>query len=459
MIRTVAAAIFLSVFYGIGEAQVPPTTGSPVLESTGDVHINLSTGLLDGKVCLRHRAADALSAFSLSAGLNVARVTDGTGQAINFSGWSDPGVDGEARLYQLKGKPETLCVSYVGAYPVYKVHDAPDDFKGVIAFNGDSVRATEQAAWLPTPYNTDRRMREGDTSYDLNVSCDGCRFLYLNGSPAVEQPNAHFVSKIARPPLLFGGTGPITRTQDVTILNENVSTPEAAALSSTFGQIERYYSSYLGKDFTDKPILLRMVTLNQNERDRRGSSWGFATWPTIALSGSVGKLGQSLMSPSADKWSPVPYLAHESAHFYFGTVARPSGPYFWFLLESTAEYLSMKAETSLLGQSSGDQQVALWSKALQSEQASVIPLDEVTNADQIGSTYRYDLGPLLLFRLQQRVGEEKMQAFMRLLLEAPSIVTWQDFKALALKSGISETQWSDWQRTCIVKDSHACLEA
>ncbi len=449
--------MFLSLSCGFDKAQSPSITEPPALESTGDVHINLTSGHFDGQVCLRHRPADALSAFSLNAGLNVTRVSDGSGQAISFNGWSDPVVDGEARLYQIEGKAEVLCVSYVGAYPVYKVHDAPDDFKGVIAFNGDSMRAAEQAAWLPTPYNTNSKMREGDTSYDLNVTCDGCRFLYMNGSQAVEQSSGHFVSKIGRPPLLFGGTGPITRTRDVTILNENVPAPEAAALSSTFGQIERYYTQYMGKDFTDKPVLLRMVTLNQNERDRRGSSWGFATWPTIALSGSVGKLGQSLISPGADTWSPVSYLAHESAHFYFGTADRPSGPYFWFLLESTAEFLSMKAEVSILGQSAGDKHVAQWSKALQADKTSIIPLDQVTNADQIGGTYRYDFGPLLLFRLEQTVGEEKMQAFMRLLLVTPSIKKWQDLQAVALKSGISETQWNEWQRTCMAKNSSACL--
>ena len=439
------------------KAQVP-ASGPLILESTGDVHIHLSSGLFEGKVCLRHRPADALAAFSLNAGLNVAQVTDSTGQPVKFSGWDGFGVDGEARVYRIEGAPEVLCVSYVGAYPVYKVHDAPDDFKGVIAFNGDSMRAAEQAAWLPTPYDTDRKMREGDTSYDLNVQCDGCRFLYINGSQAVEQASAHFSSKIARPPLLFGGTGPITHTQDVTILNESVPAAEAAALSSTFGQIEHYFTLYMGKDFTDKPVLLRMVTLNQNERDRRGSSWGFATWPTIALSGSIKKLGESLLSPGADTWSPVAYLAHESAHFYFGTVDRPSGPYFWFLVESTAEFLSMKAEVSILGQSAEEKHVAQWSKALQADRASITPLDQVTNADQIGGTYRYALGPLLLFRLQQKVGEEKMQAFMRLLLVTPKIAKWQDLQAVAIKSGISEMQWKEWQQTCIGKDSYVCLK-
>lgn len=457
MNRIFAAAMLLAVCRVLVQAEEAPAKGLPVLESTGDIHVDLHRGLLEGKVCLRHRASEARSAFSLNAGLNVARVTDGAGQPVGFQGWYGAGVDGEARLYQIEGTPEVLCVSYVGAYPVYKDHDAPDDFKGVIAFNGDSVRATEQAAWLPTPYDTDRKMREGDTSYDLAVQCDGCRFVYMNGSPAVEQSSAHFVSKVARPPLLFGGTGPITRTRDVTILNEAVSAPEANALSSTFGQIEGYYARLMGRDFTDKPVILRMVTLNQKERDRRGSSWGFATWPTIALSGSVAKLGQSLMSPEANTWSPVPYLAHESAHFYFGTLDRPSGPYFWFLLESTAEFLSMKAETAILGQSAGAKHVAQWSKVIQGDPASVTPLDQVTQADQIGDMYRYDLGPLLLFRLQQKVGEEKMQSFLRNLLGTPSLMTWKDLTAVALRSGISEAQWSDWQHTCLAKESHACL--
>jgi hypothetical protein len=75
--------------------------------------------------------------------------------------------------------------------------------------------------------------------------------------------------------------------------SETLPTAKVDALSSTVQKVADVHSRYMGMPLADRPTFLRMVTLNQIERDREGSEWGFATWPTIAMSGSIGNVADS----------------------------------------------------------------------------------------------------------------------------------------------------------------------
>jgi hypothetical protein len=401
---------------------------------------------------------DFATHFSLNAGLNVARVTDGGGKPIDFAGWYKPGVDGEARVYEVDTPaPEKLCIQYVGAYPAYPAHDGPNDFKGWIAFNGDSMRATEQAAWLPTPYDATAKRRLSGTSYDLDIKCDDCRFIYMSGSAPATQSSAHFASPIAYPPLLFVGNGPITKAPGVTIVNEQLSDRQTAALSGLFVRIGTFYRTYLGRPIGDTPTLLRMLTIDQAYRDRKGSSWGFATWPTIALSGTVAGLGDALITPTDANAYVTPYLAHETAHYYFGTLNSPSGPYRWFLLESMAEFLAIKAQMALSGIPAANRRLAGLANNL-GKNGPFVALDAIGDEAQITDVYRYRYAPMLLLALDRQIGEKRMQAFVRALLMAPSPKSWADLQAIAFSAGMDRKAWEMWRAKCVTGGTLACAD-
>jgi hypothetical protein len=428
------------------------------MKTTGSVRFELKSGRFEGRACVTNASASYGKAFALNAALNVASVTDGDGKPVEFDGWFNPGVDGEARVYTLNRTPPVLCVAYVGALPVYPAHDAQEDFKGLIAFNGDSLRATEQSAWLPIPYDTATHSRTGNTAYDLQVTCDGCRFLYMNGGAPVEQTEGRFISAIPRAPLVFGGTGPITRTPSMIVLNEAVPEAQATALSGLFGNIETFYARYMGQPIADKPTLLRMVILNQVERDRHGSSWGFASWPTIALSGSVGRIGDLLIAGGEKADSETAYLAHEAGHYYFGTLSYPSGVYYWFLLESAAEFLSLEAERAIRGPAAADLRVRHLIASVEKGTKPLVALDRVHNQDEIHETYRYSYGPLLLLSLERTVGEAKMRAFMRALMHA-RVERWEDLQHVALQAGIDKGAWESWRAQCVANGTQTCVTA
>lgn len=429
----------------------------PPLKTSGTVSVSLATGRMTGTICLADRGVGFREAFSLNAGLNVARVTDGAGKSIEFDGWYDPGVDGEARVYSVKTPSPTICIEYVGALPVYPAHDAPLDFKGVIAFNGDSVRATEQSAWLPLPFDTKNKVRLDNTSYDLTVSCADCTFIYVNGSNPLSGASGRFVSQTARPAMLFAGTGPLTRSPNVTIVNEDVSIAEAAALVGAYRRIEAFYGGYLGLKIHDTPAIVRVVAINQMERNRTGSEWGFATWPTIAFSGSIHPIATALMNGGETGERRLGYLAHEIGHYYFGTLTDPSGPYHWFLVESTAEFLSLKARAALAGGGAEQRRIKTLASDIADEKVPFKALDKISDSEQIGDAYRYDYGPLLLIALERQVGERRMAAFMKALLAASAIRNWQDLSTVADRAGIRKSDWDAWYDRCVRDGTRACV--
>ncbi|RXK57281.1 hypothetical protein ERT44_20680, partial [Stenotrophomonas sp. MA5] len=149
-----------------------------------------------------------------------------------------------------------------------------------------------------------------------------------------------------------------------------------------------------------------------------GSEWGFATWPTIAMSGSIGNVADSLLAGGEQAERRVQYIAHEMGHYYFGTLNRPQGPYYWVLLESSAEFLSIKALRQISGDAAADRYVARLQAAVDALDTPLPAFDAVDGHSDLGEMYRYVYGPLLLLSLEKQVGEAKMQAFMRGLLAA-----------------------------------------
>ncbi|WP_313140847.1 hypothetical protein [Stenotrophomonas sp.] len=89
-------------------AAQPQAPSTPL--TTGSVRVDIASGRVEGDICVTHLPADSRGSFALNAGLNVARVTDGDAKAVDFDGWYEPGVNGEARVYTLAEPTDTLCV-------------------------------------------------------------------------------------------------------------------------------------------------------------------------------------------------------------------------------------------------------------------------------------------------------------------------------------------------------------
>src|SRR5215208_3489853 len=116
----------------------------------GRVETDPATGLLRGDICLSKLPQQQGYSFLLNRSLNIREVRDhASGKPLKYTGYYNATSVGDTTRYTIEGSigASGFCVSYVGAYPVYRV-DAGErsevDWKGQIAFDGRTLRAAEQ---------------------------------------------------------------------------------------------------------------------------------------------------------------------------------------------------------------------------------------------------------------------------------------------------------------------------
>jgi hypothetical protein len=424
--------------------------------TTGEIRINLASGRLEGAVCIENWPADVGHTAVLNTGLNIAHVKSKAGKAFDFDGWGGGALDHEARAFDFEAPTsEPVCFDYVGSAPMLAKHDAHEDFKGLIAADGKSLRVTEQTVWLPAPYDSKTKTRLQNTSYRLHVVCDDCTLLYMNGSTPVRGREATFESKTPQRPLLFAGTGPVDIGPDVTFVNFKLSPEARAGWTSAYHAVRGFYAGYLGRSFEGMPTMLRFDSLDKGLKPER--RWGFATWPTIALgNGDFEGMGRSLVRNDAQAQGDTAYIAHEAAHYYFNSAWAGNGPYRWLLIEGAAEFMSWKALAATKGRAAMDARVA---KSVGGMSWDVLPLNTIKEAERIGGNYRYTYGPLLLESLDRTIGDARMRKFMQGLVASSPPTTWDDFTRIAKAVGISDAEWDGWSKRCVDGAPKACIEA
>lgn len=424
-------------------------SASSAPHTTGDIRINLATGRIVGAVCVENWPAAAAGSATLNTGLTIARVKDGAGKPLSFNSWQGGTLDREARAFTFEA-PATgpVCFDYFGAAPMFPDHDAKADFKGMIAADGKSLRVSEQTVWLPAPFDPQAKKRLQDTTYRLHVICDDCTLLYMGGAAPARGGDTILESGRPVAPLLFAGTGPVDIGPDVTFVNAQL-TPEArAGWTQFYHRVRGFYADYLARPFGGMPTILRFDSLDKGHNPKR--QWGFASWPTIALgNGDLEAMGRSLPRDDEDAWGQTAYLAHETAHYYFGG----DGIYRWFLVESTAEFMSWKALAAIKGRAAMNARIASRVAAMSWD---VLPFNTLERPERIGENYRYVYGPLLLESLDRTIGDARMRRFMRALLAAPP-KTWDDFGQIARGAGVSEAEWTAWTKRCIDGAPKACI--
>jgi hypothetical protein len=396
-------------------------------------------------MCLTNFSARHVVRFLLGAALNIRQVLDDTGRPVPYGGDYGGRMIGEAREYVIR-RPDSLpafskvCVEYRGAVPLFETNSATSDWKGrIVAING-TIRAAEQSRWYPTLFDSTTTATEDAVTYRLAVRCATCQSIYVNGSPPVGDTSGMFVSTTPRSPLLYAGRFSIQRTAVATFLGGAASNHAEGIFTAAISQIGEYYAKLLRIPYNERPVLLSFQSISRDYHPGQ-VDWAFVTWPTIAFSGGLDFDKMLESGPGGDRipdwlWGT---LSHEMGHYYFGTIRNPHGPLYWVILESTAEYLSLKSIGALRDD------LALTSR-LVGNLPVLAPkysaLSEITDKDQISGSYRYQFAPMALLALDRRVGEPRVMQMLRALLNAPSTET-SDYAALiraAASAGISEDE-------------------
>ncbi|NER13436.1 hypothetical protein GWK08_08315 [Leptobacterium flavescens] len=417
---------------------------------SGNVFIDMDTGLF--KCNLKLSGLPELKEYKilLNKGMNIKYFKGAGGEIIPYSGYYDPNVRGEGTEYALtddkrkeKDLPSEFEVSYIGAFPKYTDSLNHIDFKGIIALNDQTIRAAEQTKWYPVIYDAKNDRHINSYTYKLSVEVKGAKTIFINGSAPQQAEKAQFSSTKAVPLLLFAGDYDFVGENGNYILNASINKEIASGIFRNIETIKSYLAQKLDIAFTDNIYLIKHKPINKR---RKGSSWGFNTYPAFAFTGL--DFGTLVNEEGRFTDNIFKYFGHEFAHNYFGNNVM-SGNLSWFWLESFAEYLSYNISEEM----SGEEYLSgiLKNHVNSVKNKDFIPLSQIESPGQIGDTYRYRMAPLILKCFDLNFGREKTNNTLKTLInfantESLSLDLWE--KA-AMQSGISQADFNTFKEKFI----------
>lgn len=427
---------------------------------SGEVSVSMKTGLITCNFTLSNIPSLGKDyQILLNKGFNIKAIKDSVGNTLNYSGYYNGKMRGEGLIYtptkgnEVLSNPGTLKISYVGAFPIYTDTLNFTDFKGLIAFNGKTMRATDQSKWYPIIYDVKNDRQIEQLTFNIKVTSHDAKTIFVNADLPKPGPTANFSSKIPLSPMLFIGDYDVQNTKNATFLNAAMNDRQLEIFEKNIAEIKSYYSKKLEIPYQTKNVFIEHAPI---EKFNKGRSWGFVSFPVIAFAGI--KLGdmideeKSTLKDSTD----YPFIAHEIGHYYFGDVLQPNSTLFWFFLESTAEYLSVKASEEKFGKAFATKYFA--DKAKQLKDFKSKPLNRIVEMNDISGTYRYSYGPFLLRGLEQMIGEKRMFKFLTTCLQTKNVATdYAFFKASAFKSGISNKEWDAFEKEFILSENAVSL--
>ncbi|MFK7925156.1 MAG: hypothetical protein AB8H47_24580, partial [Bacteroidia bacterium] len=343
--------------------------------------------------------------------------------------------------------PPSLKISYSGAFPVQTdTSQAPNmgDWKGNIVFDGKTARMTEQALGYPVLYDVAKDQLLDKVRYDINVVCEDCDAIYLNGSEVSKGGLGRFQTDQAYPLLLFAGDFEFVQTDKLTFVNTELSVPQREILTQWTSETISSYEELLGHSYGERLSYLSARPYTRN------NAWMFVTYPTIAVMGwDNWQLAQFIDVEKGGLKSAnnVAFLSHEIGHYYFGSLIKPRGRLRWAFLEGITEYLSLQYVRASTGEEAYQERLERYTNWCKTD--SLVPLGEIQKYDQINSPYRYAYFPLILTALEKELGRETIIDWLRYLIaldEVPSC-DYAFFKESLLASGVEAARFAELEKT------------
>jgi len=327
---------------------------------TGEVKISILNGTIEGD--LEYSNLPKLKNYSiwLNTGLNLRYFRDGEDK-FNYGNikYYDEEKSSEAFQYYFPDKdnkdrflPEKFKINYVGKFPV--ISDTlkasnRGDWKGNIAFNGKSIRASEQTAWYPILYDIENDVELNKVTYDIKINCIDCESIYLNGSSPIKGKTVNFKSDKPISMMLFAGIFDFTKNNHTYFINTELNSEQEKVLGSWTDKIVNFYENKFKIPYENSVTYLYTTPISKK------NAWMFVTYPTIVIIGQEKYNVKSYFAPNTNKLkdnSNIEYFAHELGHYYFGTVIVPNSELRWVFLEGLTEYLALQTVKEVLGEES-----------------------------------------------------------------------------------------------------------
>ncbi|MBP6794625.1 MAG: hypothetical protein KA143_06215, partial [Saprospiraceae bacterium] len=350
--------------------------------------------------------------------------------AYYISSWSASG----------KYLPRSIRFKYTGMYPVITDSSSAVDWRGNIAFNGKTLRADGiQSAWCPILYDIKTDTRYENVTYDLDISCADCQVIYLNGSEPVSGTRAKLSTKTAQDLTLFAGDYKATSINGHYFLNPDANEKELTELEKTLHSFQDYLEKKSGIPYKGKMVYIQTTPVSKN------NSWLFVSYPSIVKVGWDAGMKSFLSKTEGPEF--LFYMTHEIAHYYFGRVRSFNAEIGDMISEGFAEFLALQMTRQLISKDLYEEKMKSKVRALQN--LNPVPVAGIrSKADyKDRELYVYYYAPLIFSAIEKEIGEEKMWAWIKLLLQSPVTLTNYAFFEETLEKALNDKNKFDSLRT------------
>ena len=312
--------------------------------------------------------------------------------------------------------PKKLEVKYLGMYPV--IADSASgymgqDWRGNIAFNGYSIRAEGlQGDWYPELYDMDKKRLYNEVKYHIHVSCEDCTVLFLNGSKPQKGTQADLENDIPCEMSMYCGKFATTENHGIWLLNSHMTKPDERQLFDLAVRYQGYYEKMFGIAYKGSLTFVQTTPVADTTR------WGFSFYsaPTT-FNVAAGQWSLQSLFRGDDAQKKKQSMAHELAHYYFGTLLKPTGVLGRVVEEGFAEYLSLDLTRSLEGEST-------YRGLLRQKAASLKwfrnyqPFSALTADTGYGDReyYLYYYAPVLFLAIKTEIGDVAMLKWLKTMI-------------------------------------------
>ncbi|GAA5142609.1 hypothetical protein [Thalassotalea piscium] len=319
--------------------------------------------------------------------------------------------------------PASIQFKYTGKFPVIDNMDKASDrgdWKGNIAFNGKTIRADGlQTAWYPVLYDIEKDKRYDAVTYDIEVTCIDCKSIYVNGSDPISATHGIFKREELTSVALFAGDYDIDKQNNSYYLNSGLSKQQMSELGNITASFKQYYQYNLNLPYGENVVYIHTTPTSKKD------SWMFVTYPLIVAINHEKNGLSGLVDQDKSGWFK-PYIAHELAHYYFGTYRVFNSELGDMFSESLAEYLSLKLTKKLI-----DEKVYLENinkKLSNLADKNFVAIKNIKNKSDYSNRnrYVYTYAPIVWLAIEKEIGEEKMWLWINKMLTVETEFT--DYK-------------------------------
>jgi hypothetical protein len=333
-------------------------------------------------------------------------LSSGESSAYYIPAWNETG----------KYLPHAIRFNYVGMYPVITDTTNVVDWRGNIAFNGTTLRADGiQSAWCPILYDVKTDTKYENVTYDLDVTCNDCKVIYVNGSQPISGTHAKVMSNNSQDLTLFAGDFKSVSVNGNYFLNPDANDQQLAELEKMLHSYQTYLEKKLAIPYNGKAVYIQTTPVSKN------NSWLFASYPTIVKVGWDD--GMKSFASKSEGTKFLQYMAHELAHYYFGYVRSFNSETGDMISEGFAEFLSMHITRKFISEN-------LYREDLESKVRAMrnlipVPIAKVRSKSDYKNRelYVYYYAPLIFSAIEKEIGEEKMWEWIKALLQSPVVMT------------------------------------